>query len=97
MNDHERDALEQELLELHFGADDIDGTIGEERIMHAADATSPIRQTRDRLIELIRTAQCVPVERDALYHPLQVFEDGGNGHAGGNGNQAEQPSLAASR
>ncbi len=61
---------------LNFGADDLDGTIGEERIMHAADAESPIRQTRDRLIQLIREARCVPVERDALYNVLQVFENG---------------------
>ena len=52
---------------LHFGADDIDGTIGEERIMHAADAVSPASLTRDRLVELIRESGCVPVERDALY------------------------------
>ena len=66
---------------LHFGADDLDGTIGEEKIMHAADAASPIRQTRDRLIELISKAGCEPVERDALYRT--------NGHAGA----AEPPSL----
>ena len=63
-------------MALHFGADDLDGTIGEERIMHAADAATPIRQTRDRLIQLIRGAQCVPVERDALYHVMQIFENG---------------------
>jgi aminodeoxyfutalosine synthase len=68
---------------LHFGADDLDGTIGEERIMHAADAESPIRQTRDRLIQLIRTAGCEPVERDALYHT--------NGHL----TSTDEPVLAA--
>lgn len=77
-------------IALNFGADDIDGTIGEERIMHAADAETPIRQTRDRLLELIRAAGCVPVERDALYHVVEVFgngpptcrstEGGSNGH-----------------
>ncbi len=60
---------------LHFGADDIDGTIGEERIMHAADAISPVTLTRDRLVELIRQSNCVPVERDALYHTLHVYND----------------------
>ena len=34
---------------LHFGADDIDGTIGEEKIMHAAGATSPSGLARERL------------------------------------------------
>jgi len=60
---------------LHFGADDIDGTIGEERIMHAAEAGSPVSLTRGRLVELIREAGCVPVERDALYRTLQVYDE----------------------
>ncbi len=60
---------------LQFGADDIDGTIGEERIMHAADAASPVSLTRGRLVELIREAGCVPVERDALYHTIHVYDD----------------------
>ena len=63
-------------IALNFGADDLDGTIGEERIMHAADAATPIRQTHDRLIQLIRAAHCVPVERDALYRELNVYENG---------------------
>ncbi len=60
---------------LHFGADDIDGTIGEERIMHAADAASPVSLTRERLVELIRESGCTPVERDALYRTVQVYDD----------------------
>ncbi len=52
---------------LHWGADDIDGTIGGERIMHDAGAKSPTQMARQRLEELIREAGCEPVERDALY------------------------------
>ncbi len=63
-------------IALNFGADDLDGTIGEERIMHAADAATPIRQTREQLLELIQAAGCVAAERDALYHVLS----NGNGH-----------------
>jgi aminodeoxyfutalosine synthase len=59
---------------LHFGADDVDGTIGEERIMHAADAASPVSLTRDHLVELIREAGCTPVERDALYGTIHVYD-----------------------
>lgn len=55
---------------LHWGADDIDGTIGGERIMHDAGATSPTQMARARLEDLIREAGCEPVERDALYHPV---------------------------
>ena len=59
---------------LNFGADDVDGTIGEEKIMHAADAATPINQTRDRLIQLIRAAGCIPIERDAIYNTVNVFD-----------------------
>jgi aminodeoxyfutalosine synthase len=54
---------------LHWGADDIDGTIGGERIMHDAGAKSPTQMARERLAELIREAGCEPVERDTLYRP----------------------------
>src|SRR3989338_4168307 len=60
---------------LHFGADDMDGTIGEERIMHAAEAASPVSLTRGRLVELIQETGCVPVERDAVYRTVQVYGD----------------------
>ncbi|MBI4354557.1 MAG: aminofutalosine synthase MqnE [Candidatus Omnitrophica bacterium] len=63
-------------IALNFGADDLDGTIGEERIMHAADAETPIRQTRERLLSLIRSSGCVPVERDAIYQT----STNGHGH-----------------
>ena len=60
---------------LHFGADDIDGTIGEERIMHAAEAASPINLTRNRLVDLIYESGCSPVERDAIYRTVQTYDD----------------------
>ena len=57
---------------LHWGADDIDGTIGGERIMHDAGAKSPTQMARERLAELIREAGCQPVERDGLYNPIDA-------------------------
>jgi len=57
---------------LHFGADDLDGTIGRERVAHAARALSPAGLARQRMIRLIRDAGKVPVERDALYNELEV-------------------------
>jgi aminodeoxyfutalosine synthase len=59
---------------LNFGANDLDGTIGQERIAHAALAKSPIGLARDRLVEMISEAGKVPVERDALYNILRVFD-----------------------
>ncbi len=58
---------------LNFGADDLDGTILEEKIAHAALASSPVGLVRDRLIQLIREAGKLPVERDALYNIVRVY------------------------
>jgi aminodeoxyfutalosine synthase len=55
-------------MALRFGADDVDGTIMEERIMHAARAATPVGMAVERLAGLIREAGCEPVERDALYN-----------------------------
>ena len=60
---------------LNFGASDLDGTIGQERIMHAAKAASPAGLARERVLQLIRDAQKVPVERDALYNVVQVYDN----------------------
>ncbi len=62
-------------ISLHFGASDLDGTIGKERIAHAAKAASPAGLARERMITLIRDAGKVPVERDALYNTIQVYEN----------------------
>ena len=62
-------------IALGFGADDIDGTIVTERVAHAADARSPVGNTRQRLVRLIRDADKVPVERDALYNELRVYTE----------------------
>ena len=60
---------------LHFGASDMDGTIGRERIAHAAKAASPGGLARERVIQLIKDAGKVPVERDALYNVVRVYEN----------------------
>ena len=60
-------------IALNFGANDLDGTIGEERIAHAALAKSPVGLARDRLVDMITEAGKVPVERDALYEVIRVY------------------------
>ena len=57
-------------LALSFGADDLDGTIIEERISHEAGATSPKGLTREHLTYLITSAGYEPVERDSFYNPI---------------------------
>lgn len=61
-------------IALHFGASDVNGTLVEEKIAHAASAQSPVGLTRQRLVHLIRDAGKVPVERDALYNVLRVYD-----------------------
>jgi len=58
---------------LHFGADDLEGTVGGEKIAHAAGALSPEELPKSRLLKIISEAGRVPVERDAYYHPLRVY------------------------
>lgn len=53
---------------LAFGADDVDGTVVEEKIYHEAGATTPQKVMRQELIQWIRDAGRVPVERDTLYN-----------------------------
>jgi len=57
-------------ISLRFGADDIDGTVVEEKIYHDAGATTPQGMRRQELIRLIREAGREPVERDTLYRPV---------------------------
>jgi aminodeoxyfutalosine synthase len=59
---------------LHFGADDIDGTVVEEKIYHDAGASTPQVMTRQQIIRLIREAGQEPVERDTLYRPVTRTE-----------------------
>src|SRR6202521_806286 len=57
-------------IALRFGANDIDGTVVEEKIYHDAGATTEQFTSRAQLERLIRQAGRVPVERDTLYRPV---------------------------
>ena len=54
-----------------FGADDIDGTVVEEKIYHDAGATTSQSMRRGELLRLIREAGRQPLERDTMYHPVE--------------------------
>ena len=62
-------------IALRFGADDIDGTVVEEKIYHDAGATTPQGMRRQDLIRLITEAGREPVERDTLYRSVTRVED----------------------
>ncbi|MEO5358433.1 MAG: aminofutalosine synthase MqnE [Nitrospirae bacterium YQR-1] len=55
---------------LLFGADDIDGTVIQEKIAHSAGAKSPERLTVSEIEFLIKKAGKIPVERTALYREV---------------------------
>jgi len=57
-------------LSLAFGADDIDGTVIEEKITHMAGAQTPMGLSRPQLLRMIAEAGCEPVERDTLYNVI---------------------------
>jgi len=57
-------------IALRFGANDMDGTVVEEKIYHDAGAQTAEFTPRGELERLIRTAGRVPVERDTLYNPI---------------------------
>jgi aminodeoxyfutalosine synthase len=61
-------------IALRFGADDIDGTVVEEKIYHDAGSTVTQSLRRGELLRLIRLAGRTPVERDTLYRPVQRTE-----------------------
>ncbi len=57
---------------LSFGADDMDGTIQEEKVTHAAGATTPLQLAAQQIESLIVQAGYVPVERDTVYNIVRI-------------------------
>jgi aminodeoxyfutalosine synthase len=58
-------------LALGFGANDLDGTVVEEKITHMAGATTPERLSEEDLRRVIREAGREPCRRDTLYRPVE--------------------------
>lgn len=61
-------------LALLFGADDLSGTVIEEKITHSAGALSAESMTPDELTNLIRMAGKIPIERDSFYKEVSDNE-----------------------
>ncbi|WP_420239964.1 aminofutalosine synthase MqnE [Telmatobacter bradus] len=62
-------------IALRFGANDMDGTVVEEKIYHDAGAETPQGMTRAELCRLITEAGRTPVERDTLYRSVERTEN----------------------
>jgi aminodeoxyfutalosine synthase len=58
---------------LSHGADDLHGTIEEEHIFHMAGAKGPQSQTVSAMVQAIREAGRVPVQRDTFYETIEEW------------------------
>jgi aminodeoxyfutalosine synthase len=58
---------------LAFGANDIDGTVTEEKITHDAGTSAPEELTQDQLETLIGTAGFTPVQRTSTYEEVGTY------------------------
>jgi aminodeoxyfutalosine synthase len=58
---------------LSFGADDIDGTVTEEKIAHDAGATTEQAMSIHDLVRLVREAGRRPVERDTVFNVVKEW------------------------
>src|SRR5216117_2584116 len=55
---------------LHFGANDVQGTVVREEIFHAAGARTETEQKIEELVRFVRAAGRIPVQRDTLYNEV---------------------------
>jgi len=62
-------------IALHFGANDVQGTVVREEIFQAAGATAGTEQKVEELVRTIREAGRIPVQRDTLYNAVRRWED----------------------
>ena len=56
---------------INCGADDLDGTVGHEEIMHEAGSKTSLTTSSEQLARMIETAGSVPVKRNSSY---SIFE-----------------------
>lgn len=59
---------------LHFGADDLEGTVVEEVITRMAGGVTDGEMSVHELVREIKAAGLVPVERDTFYNTVRVYE-----------------------
>jgi aminodeoxyfutalosine synthase len=62
-------------LSLHFGVNDLEGTVVREKIYHEAGAHTAQAMSLDELLRIIRGAGKIPAERDSFYNVIRTFED----------------------
>ena len=61
-------------ISLHFGVNDLEGTVVREKIYHEAGAHTSQSMTLDQILRLIRGASKRPAERDSFYAVIRTFD-----------------------
>lgn len=62
-------------IALHYGVNDLEGTVVREKIYHAVGAQTTQAMSLDELVTLIRGAGKIPAERDSFYNVLRTFDE----------------------
>ena len=60
-------------LALQYGADDIDGTVHKESIMHLAGSNAPLDHDKAQLAKIVSNSGSVPVQRNTTYTSFVEF------------------------
>ena len=60
-------------LALQYGADDIDGTVKQESIMHLAGSKTPLDYGANQLAKLVTRSGNIPVKRNTIYTEFEEF------------------------
>jgi aminodeoxyfutalosine synthase len=60
---------------LHFGANDLDGTVVEEKIANMAGSKGGMAMAKSNLLRVIRDADRIPVERSTVYEPIRRYDN----------------------
>ncbi len=60
---------------LTAGADDIDGTVGHEEIMHEAGSRTSVETGSNELVRIIASTGSVAIKRNSIYSEFSVFKD----------------------
>ncbi|MDQ8175688.1 MAG: CofH family radical SAM protein [Gemmatimonadota bacterium] len=62
-------------LGLHYGVNDLEGTVVREKIYHAVGAQTRQAMSLDEILALIRGAGKIPAERDSFYRIIRRFDE----------------------
>jgi len=61
-------------IALHYGVNDLEGTVVREKIYHAVGAKTQQAMSLPELLALIRGAGKIPAERDSFYNIIRTFD-----------------------